>query len=204
MASIRDTVYEMMTTYPSLFKTKSDCFHHLFFVNGNGCDWVDGEIVYWVPEGERIEPHVEDEDKTIRESSGFEKNPDINDKRYNYIRLRTRQTNAALLFTLDNFDLIMETELVSFSYIYPYSPGYNLLTEMPDDVKPDWREAIADCLFALTPYFNRVNSDGGKMTKEKVVAMVEDIHRFKEEKFPDVLKSQVALSELISEILKED
>ena len=203
MASVRDTVYEMMTLYPSLSKTKSSCFHHLFFVIGNGYEWEDGELVYYNREKTEIE--FKDEDEVIRESGIFDDfHPDINDKFYDSFRLRTRQTNAALQFTLDNFDLIMSGEHLSFGdYMYPYSAKYNHLTHMPDDVKLDWREAIEECIWALTPYFNGfINS--GKMTKKDAVAMAKDIQRFKEEKFPELLERQKKFSELIKDILEED
>lgn len=202
MASVRDTVYEMMTLYPSLYKTKSSCFHHLFFVIGNGYEWEDGELVYFHREKTKIE--FKDEDEVIRKSGLLtDLHPDINDKYYDSFRLRTRETNAALQFTLDNFDVIMSGEHLAFGNMYPYSSKYNHLTHMPDDAKPDWREAIEECLWALTPYFNSFAGSGAEMTKEKAIAMAKDIQRFKEEKFPEFLKRQKKFSEMIKDILKE-
>lgn len=34
-----------MDAYPSLFVDEADVLHHLFFVNGNGYEWVDGQLV---------------------------------------------------------------------------------------------------------------------------------------------------------------
>lgn len=34
----------MMEVYPSLFVDEADVLHHLFFVNGNGYSWEDGEL----------------------------------------------------------------------------------------------------------------------------------------------------------------
>lgn len=34
-----------MQVYPSLFPYEVDFLHHLFFVNGNGYDWFEGELV---------------------------------------------------------------------------------------------------------------------------------------------------------------
>lgn len=35
----------LMDAYPSLFVDEADVLHHLFFVNGNGYEWVEGQLV---------------------------------------------------------------------------------------------------------------------------------------------------------------
>ena len=39
------TIEIMQTMYPSLFYHKCNALDHLFFVNGNGYDWINGELV---------------------------------------------------------------------------------------------------------------------------------------------------------------
>lgn len=40
-----DTVKNCIAGYPKLFETEGDVLHHLFFVNGNGYEWVNGELI---------------------------------------------------------------------------------------------------------------------------------------------------------------
>jgi len=43
----------MMDAYPSLFTCEADVLHHLFFVIGNGYEWVDGELSDGCEQGRR-------------------------------------------------------------------------------------------------------------------------------------------------------
>lgn len=45
MASYAETVARMMRQYPTLFPTEAHALHHLFIVNGNGYDWIEGQLV---------------------------------------------------------------------------------------------------------------------------------------------------------------
>jgi len=45
MASYAETLARMMRQYPTLFPTEAHALHHLFLVNGNGYDWIEGQLV---------------------------------------------------------------------------------------------------------------------------------------------------------------
>lgn len=45
MSTYAETKRVMMDAYPTLFVDEADVLHHLFFVNGNGYEWVEGELV---------------------------------------------------------------------------------------------------------------------------------------------------------------
>lgn len=44
MATYQYEKRRMMRQYPSLFRNEWDVLHHLFFVNGNGYDWQNGQL----------------------------------------------------------------------------------------------------------------------------------------------------------------
>lgn len=43
--NLEDTIIQALQYYPLIFKTRIDVLHHLFYVNGNGYGWRDGELV---------------------------------------------------------------------------------------------------------------------------------------------------------------
>lgn len=55
MASYELTLKAALEAYPSLFLDEKDVIHQLFFVNGNGLSWEDGELT----DGKPIETAVE-------------------------------------------------------------------------------------------------------------------------------------------------
>lgn len=44
MASYIDTIANMLACHPRLFPTEAHARHHLFFLTGNGYDWVEGQL----------------------------------------------------------------------------------------------------------------------------------------------------------------
>lgn len=44
MPSYTATIANMQACHPSLFPTEAHARHHLFFVNGNGFEWVGGKL----------------------------------------------------------------------------------------------------------------------------------------------------------------
>lgn len=56
--NVKDTVRDCLYNYPRIFKNKWDIYHHLFAVNGNGYEWVNGQLV---------DDYYEDEDDEDKE-----------------------------------------------------------------------------------------------------------------------------------------
>lgn len=54
--TLNDTVADMLNRYPTLFQWREDCLHQLYLVNGNGYDWIGGELVAPVYEPRRPKP----------------------------------------------------------------------------------------------------------------------------------------------------
>lgn len=155
MATVKDTVLRMMTEYPSLFPTKSDCYNHLFIVIGNGYDWVDGELVddsNYVDNTFKLE---EDEDEVVKEEADRYAKMGLPEDRLQAVidraRLDFRLNKMRIQFALDNIDLIMQDN-VFFQKPYPYSTNYSRVNNYPDDIKADWKEAIDETWSALRTY----------------------------------------------------
>lgn len=198
MASVRDTLLAMLTQYPSLFKNKTDCFRHLFLTNGNGYDWVDGELVS-ICDAKSV-PDFKDENEEIlrRTKDDLYKSESFN----NQIRLDVRRNNMLIQFALDNIDLIVEEHLMFYSgSSISYSGwNYSLLMQVPLDIKPDWEKAVRDCMWALTPYINQsLRFDGYHLDGVKMLE--QDLIRLKKERFPDILETDKNMSKILSDIL---
>lgn len=197
MASVRDTIFEMLTEYPSLFKTKASCYRHLFLVNGNGYDWVNGELIAW--NGGNSEPDFKDEDEEIAQRTKDSEHIGNTD----WIRLEVRRNNQAIQFAIDNIDIIYESEMLMFGHsssLHYSGWEYCKLMQVPEDVKPDWREAIMDVMFALIPYINQ-SLDFDVRKVEETKALARDLQRLKEEKFPDVIRSDAEMKKFLTKIL---
>jgi hypothetical protein len=140
----------MMTYFPRSNLTEEDVLHHLFFVNGNGYEWVNGELVCYRSE-EEAKAHYDD-----FVAKDIEKSKEYAD-RYG--------DEAAWRYYGDTPEETKEKELAyrkSFAkplgegnkedcwfilpdgrmghYMYPISQ-YAKILHVPDDVKPDWLEA---------------------------------------------------------------
>ena len=207
MASVRDTVLRMLTEFPSLFTSKADCYRHLFLVNGNGYDWVDGELVSW---SSKSGPDFKDEDAAMVEHAekfglipNYRKN--FGKEENEYVRLETRRNNMNIQFALDNIDMIMRSEMVMFgsgSTIHYSGWNYCKLMQVPEDVKPDWLEVVNEVRSALGPYIY-----GMKQVRQYITNGVEelekDLKRLKTERFPEEFKRDAEMAETTSRILAE-
>ncbi len=209
MASVRDEVLQMLTEYPSLFQDKSACFSHLFLTNGNGYNWVDGELVSI--DSDKSGPDFKDEDEVIREQ--IEKYGEITNYKqllgkelYGYIRLETRKHNLLIQFAIDNIDLIMESEMISFhsgSSIYYSGWDYCKLMQVPEDVKEDWLQAVNDCRSALVSFVNQTKQFRHYHTTA-IDDLERDLKRLKTERFPEEFKRDAEMAELAKKYMNKE
>lgn len=205
MASVRDEVLRMLTEYPSIFPNKSACFRHLFLVNGNGYDWVDGELVSW---SAKSAPDFKNEDEAVEEhAEKFGRTPlyekVFGEEQFGYIRLETRMNNLLIQFAIDNIDLIMKSEMISFGSSLHYSGwDYCLLMQVPEDVKPDWLEAVNDCRHALIPFVYQAKQMRHYMTTG-IDDLDRDLTRLKTERFSEEFKRDAEMADMVKDILAE-
>lgn len=143
MANVNDTVREAILCYPILYSNAHDVLYSIFFINGNGYEWRNGEAVniehdvspkaHWTPEEER------EERNTTNYSSAMLAIID------DHVSKQIAKFSE-IVATVDSRMLDMTAD-ESRSSIYPQHE-YALLTTMPKNVTDDWRAACE----AMRPY----------------------------------------------------
>ena len=129
-----ETIKQMMVEYPTLFPSKVQAIHHLFWVIGNGYDWVDGELIS-IDEPHPITPYSISEDHRRMHEEYRKMYEDVAVYDANW-EMRERGLIAFSKFLFENDDYI-RTYRIELSSIYPLCEHAKVLT-VPSDVKPDW------------------------------------------------------------------
>ena len=165
------TIQDCFDNYPGLFKERADVLSHLFCTIGNGYEWKDGELVINVPTDSGLvllESHLVDgkafqhNKLSLRaESQLYEQEriaqgwyddwknryPDSNIEEMKAIRQKTiaklpddvyyrepeRKKRWGFFVNIPNRQYVDFHE--NFSFLFNY----------PDDIKPDWKDAIEEC-----------------------------------------------------------
>lgn len=155
---------------------------HFFACNGNGMDWVDGQLVSWgrgvgpevndeYVETQKIIPYLKDPSTHVsKETKKLEntlkrlmKNSPVGEaaklrKNIEKINRRFLEKNIDEIAANPYFDMHQHhAELKSSYYVDNPSEGYVLLFEIPDDVQKDWGEAAIQFAQAWIQYFMRKN-----------------------------------------------
>jgi len=205
MASVRDTIYGMLTQYPSLFSNRSDCFVHLFLTNGNGYEWENGELIDVCRYSAKTKPDFKNEDDEVQKETDKD-SYDWGVDCYNYLRLDIRRNNMRIQFAIDNIELMMKESLrfYSTSRTIHYS-GWEFckLMDAPKDIKEDWKQAVLECMNALMPYINQTlpYCDNRKQGLEQLTI---DLKRLKEERFPEEIKREKDMAEYVKKLLAKN
>lgn len=200
MASVRDTVYNLLVGYPSLFTTVTDCYVHLFLVTGGGYEWVDGELVdVCRPEPRGPMAFEDDEDaEMLKRLSAMSNKPVTEIEGSDYLRIQIRRERLQVQFVVDNIDLMFkEHSFISKKNLSYYGSKYNGMFNMPDDVKDDWRDAIRGFVFDLQSDV-RQRLHNNEFELSGLAKLYKDLTKMEQEKFP----TSVATRKTISEILK--
>ena len=132
-----------MKYYPRLFLDETDYLRHLFFVNGNGYDWINGELVCHETEEDAKQAHEEfmrneterNLSELMPEYSYYGKTPEeTRQKEIDYrmfcIEEMPEENNCWFLLSDGRIGSVM----------YPICQ-YAKILHVPDDVKPDWLAA---------------------------------------------------------------
>jgi len=155
--------------YPTLYRCRTFVLHHIFCVNGNGYSWENGRpwCVTAPPIYKTANAMIKDKKKMREQLLGGQRSLDsVNSLRflvseaYEESILRFRFDNSYNLALIpwvykdlmsDFFDSSRSPNLYS-EHLYPMSPGYTMLDNIPNDVKPAWlsaaREMIVEILSA--------------------------------------------------------
>ena len=165
------TIQDCFDNYPSLFKERADVLNHLFCTIGNGYDWVNGELVEYEPsEGKdkilkarlvdgkafqhnKLSLRAESklyEDERIAEGwyeEWHRRYPDDDIEKMKSVRQKT-------ISKLPDDVYYKEPLRKKRWYFYVNIPGreyidfcenFAFLFNYPDNIKPDWKDAIEEC-----------------------------------------------------------
>ena len=162
------TIQSMFDYYPTLFKERADCLDHLFVVIGNGYKWKNGELVssddkYTSADKKTLKAHLVD-------GKAFQHNLlSVRQEHIYYYNLRKAEGKPDLfadICTPEEIEEMHQRRVASLpdnvyhtrprrerwychrvdqegrEYIN-FSKDYAKLFNYPEDIKPDWRAAIA-------------------------------------------------------------
>lgn len=190
---VKDTLKEMVLTYPRIFNSKLSLYNHLFLTVGNGYVWLNGELCDRYDEGivlknstidnEIIEISIE---KVLNNDFSYDLMETYLDycedtkSIINYFRMINKK-NLNQIKTILNVDNIInenleysllkkqDEEMLGEPFLYPLSQ-YSAILNIPNDIKNDWKEAIKE-------FYNFIlNSENENIIKYK-------------EKYSDLLNS---------------
>ena len=164
---VKDTLKEMVLTYPRIFNSKLSLYNHLFLTVGNGYVWLNGELCDRHDEGivlknstidnEIIEISIE---KVLNDDFSYDLMESYLDycedtkSIINYFRM-INKNNLNQIKTILNVDNIInenleysllkkqDEEMLGEPFLYPLSQ-YSAILNIPNDIKNDWKEAIKE------------------------------------------------------------
>ncbi len=162
MPSVHDSVVQAIRTYPSLYRCRTDVLHHFFCVNGNGMEWVSGELISSYEEPVRtLDDILHDERAAVAERMDFLRGFEIDADRNKQVEARARAKvlyeNTVLRYRFENADDLAHVQwdaipigetLAHPKPIYPLC-DYARMNAVPDDVKPDWLAAVREMIFVV-------------------------------------------------------
>ena len=121
-----DTVFTSLLVYPSSFNGRIDVDDHLFATCGNGYEWEDGELL---EKDNPIELTLKKKINTLLRYVDMTRDINLRYNTYSHISDRMEQS-------------IVERFGDKHSWkVYEISK-YSKLVTFPDDIKPDWKEAL--------------------------------------------------------------
>jgi hypothetical protein len=139
--------------YPAIFPNKWSVYHHWFCVNGNGYEWIEGELRYSDEEANK----PIDLKGAIEHQFGLcasEKELLTTPLKYLIARLQ-----EGVLSLLD-----VETGIVDFTpkeKLYPLCQ-YAKIMNIPDNIKPEWLEAVKEMYNYLLSIYGTTSEENRK------------------------------------------
>ena len=146
-----------MKYYPRLFLDEEDFLHHVFFVNGNGYEWVEGELCSDTEEHLLIQynnmkrQYPRYYGKTLKET----RQKEIEHRRFFIENMK----DECGYYLLDDGRLGRQ--------IYPICQ-YAKIVNIPENIKPDWLNAAHKAIqMAESPLFKLTEIDKKWLAKAK-------------------------------------
>jgi hypothetical protein len=131
--TVEQELYNSLLMYPSIFPNRWSAYHHWFCVLGNGYEWVDGDLCY---------PDIKKYTITDAVKKHFKLHLE-DESQFDYKSLLVHNISRCKQAILDslNTEQRMRDFTQKVDFIYPLGKGTKL-SNLPDDIKPDWEEAV--------------------------------------------------------------
>ena len=197
---VQDQLRKSLLNFPMLFPNALSVYDHLFCVIGNGYEWKDGELVHSGEENKRFSNMTvkdavlallqealvddwKDETSTVRQfAKAYEPLDDLS----NYIARHGENVveNVKGIFDVEN--RIKDFSIPTFKGLkfyngefkfYPISK-YSAICNIPDDIKPDWLQAIIQFIDIMVANPDRVDDPECLFpeVKERVRELYDKLH----------------------------
>jgi hypothetical protein len=165
--NLKDSVIDSMREYPSISRNKLDVYDHLFLTNGNGYDWVNGELIEKYNERLNVISIEEAIDKLFNNESRIDF---TTDRMFLYIEKLNKGEKVvkeSLQYDLKRYAQDVKTivnaekavnqslfeiePIISLDglkpecFLYPLCE-YSKIMNIPDDIKSDWLEGIKELM----------------------------------------------------------
>ena len=139
--TVESTLQDMFDHYPTLFATRGQCYDHLFCTNGNGYDWINGQLISTEYQGKDFKSMHEDDYKR-------EYIPTAHQSKKNF-KMKYEMDMRILMYELKG-NKKKADEYASGKKIqwYPLCKYANIFN-IPRNIKDDWKRAAIECFRML-------------------------------------------------------
>jgi len=157
--NVKKSLKNCLLLYPSIFPNKWSVYHHWFCVNGNGYDWVKGELIDISDKKEidiksAIGKHFKEFERGL-----FEWGINSSVKRLKEAVLSGIEVDLRI----NDFTPKEKRHSQTKSPIYPLCE-YAQILNIPKNIKPDWKEAAIE----FHKYLKSVYKDLPKSDKKYI------------------------------------
>lgn len=157
--SVQEKLKHCLIMYPTIFENRWDVFHHWFIVNGNGYDWVNGQLVDFMD----LDCHVEIENgiRKIDEQESLDEKRDLSELERFAVKVRDVDEGkwgevlrkSRIERNEKHRNMVRNWEQRSKDFTCTRTKGRNLIypicefaqiMNIPDNIQPDWKEAVLE------------------------------------------------------------
>lgn len=180
--SVENTIKFCEQNYSDLYPNRKAIIDHLFFVIGNGYDWLDGCLVNTSPHDHLERPARREENKDLYEA-------------VDEVKVLLKSADKDYISFDEEHRMHWEADIHRF---YPVSKDFSNICQVPDDVKPDWLELAYEAALLLrdksgvpnlkSKRYNHTEDDYKRQQENREIGA--EIVAQLERRFPHVKKSQ--------------
>ena len=189
--SVEQMFADCYTHWADLYETRKDVIHALFFLGGSGYKWLDGAIISTSPEDHLSFKRCREKDKSnplkIKVQKLFREvldSPSITDELKAILQ-------DALGEESENNKMRPQPDNDEQCYFYPVSEEYANITNVPDDVKPDWLQLSCEAAKLLRDRskWDDIDNERYAESLKNIVIGGRVVYEL-EERFPNLLNKE--------------